>query len=466
MKWFDRLETMAAMRPEHIAVEDASGRMTYGQLMSRLRQSQRKLLHEGYHPGMKVIVRSGSQLEFILSFLSLLSVGCWVIPLSTDKSAEEVESLAEAAGAVVFPKGWFASASWPGDDPEPAFMKPAEEGTGICHLTSGTTDAPKLCIRPLQALVAEGEAYCRTFRLTPEDRMLSPAPMLHSYALGAGLMAALTAGMSIRTVDGFNPRAVLRLVEEHRITCLILVPAMARALGNTYAKRPYDLSSLRVSLVGAGPVTEETYNRFKERFGIALLSNYGSTETGGVISRLEPLPFASIGKPMHGVGIKLADALGGRVNTGEVGELWVKTDSMLSGYVGESSLPLDEEGYFPMGDLALQDSEGYLYIKGRTKLMINVGGKKVNPYEVEELLMTLPGVKECAVVGVPKPNGEEAVKAFIAAESHVTEEMVRKYCYEHLSGYKLPSRIEMVSGLPRNQVGKIKREELRKGYEI
>lgn len=291
------------------------------------------------------------------------------------------------------------------------------------------------------------------------ERILSAAPLYHSYALGAALIAALVSGGCLYTVDRFVPRKILELIQQYKINIAVMVPMMARAICNTFSAEQYDLSSIRVALVGAGQITEELYVQFKQRFGITLSSNYGSTETGGIVSRLEPLPFTSIGKPMCGVEIKIYGDCGEPVSAGQEGELWVRCGGMFKGYLGENSAIFDSEGFFPMGDIVLQDKDGYLYIKGRKKLLVNIGGKKVNPYEVEEVLRGYPGVKECAVVGAKRANMEEYIKAVIVGEG-IEEIALRNYCAQILSRHKIPSIIIFRDSIPKNRLGKINREEL------
>lgn len=459
MTLFDIIEHNATEKPENIALMDENETISYKQLYTYIKSNQRILNMNGYTSGQKVILQTKSQLDFALAFLSLLSVECWIIPVSNDISPSELQGVIDFTGAVVLPCEILKLLKSTGSSDNDNYKKPSEDKTGIYHLTSGTTGMPKLCIRTLECLVAEGVSYYKTFGIKMDDKILSISPLYHSYAMGAALMASMVSGGCLFTINSFVPRMVLRLIQKHKITILILVPAMASMICKTFITETFDLSSLRIALVGAGAITEEVYNNFREKYGVTLLSNYGSTETGGIVSRLEPLPYSSIGKPMYGVEIKLCNDKGEDVALGEEGELWVRCGGMLKGYFGKEPLLLDEQGFFPMGDIAVKDEQGYLYIKGRKKLIIKVGGKKVNPYEVEEVLLGFQGIKECVVVGLRKPNGEERVKAIIVGDN-VKEEDLRKYCSERLSKHKIPSVIEFRESIPKNKLGKIKREEL------
>lgn len=459
MNLFDYIEEFASIDENRIAIIDDRMSLSYGQLYRCLKYNQDMLAAKGYTRGEKIALKAQGQLKFVISLLCLLSFECWVIPIPAEATDAEQKKIVEFTGSRVFCKETLEYANIPIDYNKSVLLKPAADMTGIYHLTSGTTGIPKLCIRTLECLTAEGLCYKKTFSIKSDDRIFSVPPLYHSYALGAALMATMVSGGGLYILDGFVPRKILRTIEEKKITFLILVPFMARILCNTYTKQLFDLSSVRVALVGAGVVTKEIYDNFRDRYGIALLSNYGSTETGGVVSRLTPMPYTSIGKPMDGVEIKLCNDGGECVLPGEEGEIWVKCQGMLKGYWGESDLSLDGQGFFPMGDIAVEDEDNYLFIKGRKKLLISVGGKKVNPYEVEEVILSFPGVKDCAVAGISRPNGEQGVKAFVVG-GRVIESDLRKFCVARLSSHKTPLVIEFTDSIPRNELGKIKREEL------
>ncbi len=459
MKLFDCIEEYALKNPESLAFMSDDISITYGVLYNYLKYNQAALKRMGYKSGETVILKEGGQLEFAVVFLSLLSLGCWVVPVTADMAGNELERIAVCTKAKIYPDKFMDFSGNYHEYKNIPFIKPKEDSGGIYHLSSGTTSDSKLCIRTIRALLTEGLSYKKTLSIGNKDIILSGSPLCHSYALGAALMAALASGACFYAIDRFIPRKILGIVQKNRITILILVPILAGTLVKTYSEHAFDVSSLNVVLVGAGAITEEIYNGFKEKYGICLMSNYGSTETGGIISRLEPQPYKSIGKPMHGVQIKLKQEDTECTKPGEEGEVWVKCDAMLAGYLGVDETLFDEQGFFPMGDIAYFDADHNLYLVGRKKLFVSVGSRKVNPYEVEQLILTFPGVSECAVLGIRKKNGEEAVKALIVGEK-IKKSDLRKYCLTKVSDYKVPSIIEFVSSIPKNDIGKIKRKEL------
>jgi long-chain acyl-CoA synthetase len=342
-----------------------------------------------------------------------------------------------------------------------SFSKEDMSNTGIYHLTSGTTCRPKLCIRTLEAIMNEALSYKETYSLYNRDKILSIPTLQHSYAMGAALFTSIVLGASLHMIDNFIPRKVINIIKSRKITVLIMVPIIAKALCNTFTQPTDELSSIRIALVGAGAISAELYYGFKEKFGITLLSNYGSTETGGVIARTEPLPYSSIGKPMSGVKVKLCDDNGERVKQGQEGEIRVKCDGMLRGYLMEETSAFDDEGYFKTGDIAIQDEQDNLLVKYRKKLLINVGGKKILPCEIEEVLLSFNGVKECVVVGIGEEQEQKGVKAIIVGEE-IDEVALREYCAKKLENYKLPSIIEFRQSISKNNLGKISYSDLAK----
>lgn len=433
--------------------------ITYDELYRLISSNQFKFQENGLRYGDNVILQTDDQKEFCILFLSLLAYGCWVIPTSTELTHFEIEKIKNMTNAVLIenPEVYMDIRTCNLDEELRTIYVDAEK-CGIYHMTSGSTGKTKLCVRTLNSLLSEGESFVYTFTITCDDKILSCAPLYHSYALGAVIMPAIISGACIYATKKFLPRQTLRIVDEYKITIMIMVPVMAKALCDVYTVNQYSILSVRVALVGAGAISMELYEHFKNKFGIFLMSNYGSTETGGLLSRVSEQPYCSVGKAMKGVEWKICDEKGNEVGQGQEGELCIKTNGMLSGYYQNGDSVFDSEGFFHMGDLAVYDADYNIFIKGRKKILINVGGKKVNPVEVEDVIMELGGVKECAVVGV-KRGEKEVVKAFVVLSTAGKNE-VKEFCKKRLSQYKVPDLYEFVNELPHLSVGKIDRKKL------
>jgi len=458
---FAYIKEYAANSPNKIAIIEKNRIINYQELFNCIINQSAKLKKMGFYKQQRVLLKYNRQSTFIINFLSLLEVGCWVIPIPSEITDDELEKIVNLTKGVKLPVEDFTPEVYNSGEEQGVWKIADSENTGIYHLTSGSTGTPKFCVRTLKALTLEGLSFKKTFDISDDDIILSMAPLNHSFALGATIMTALVSGAGIYTMDNFTPRLALKEIQTNKITILVLVPAIAGVLCDVTTKKNYDLKSLRIVLAGAGSINGKLYYEFQDKFGISLMSNYGSTETGGIVSRLEPLPYESIGKPMMGVEIKICDANGRKIINGQAGELRVKCKSMLNSYWLDPKLPFDEDGYLPMGDIAKIDEKGYLFIMGRIKSIINVSGKKVNPFEVEEILLEHSKISECVVRGIKKSNGDEAVRAFIVS-NNLTEEEIRNYCQIKLSSYKVPSEIIFLKALPRNKTGKIKWEELQR----
>jgi long-chain acyl-CoA synthetase len=269
-------------------------------------------------------------------------------------------------------------------------------------------------------------------------------------------------------VPEFNRNNVLETLERERITVFPAVPVMLDVLSRTYTDKPKNLTSLRLVISAGAPLKEHTFQKFHEKFSIYPRQLYGSTETGVIAINLCSIDeierrFNSVGRPVKNVIVKVFDEEGGEMPAGAEGELAVKSPSMTSGYYG---LPQETErvfrnGYYFTGDLGVIDPAGYIYIKGRKKFLINVGGFKVDPEEVENLLSKHPDVLESAVLGITDRDGNERVKAVVVARRRIPVREILEFCSEKIAEYKLPSIVEFRSELPRSPAGKILRERLK-----
>lgn len=443
------------------AISNGEKTITYKQLISYIKSNRRKLIESKYYNGQKVILQEKAQDDFIVAFLSLLVAGCWIIPVQSTLTDQELETIKKNLNAVIFPEEKFNLYEENVGNGEEVLTCDLDN-CGILHPTSGTTGALKYCIRTLRGLTNEGISFRNVFQIKEEERFISLPPMSHSFALGAVMMAALVSGSCIYTTSRFVPWSALKKIEECKITFAVLVPFMAKMMVSARSQKKYDLSNLRVALVGAGALSKEIFEGFHKRFGVYLMSNYGSTETGGVVSRLSPQPFNSIGKPQEGVSVKILDENHLERRQNEIGEVWIKSKGMFTGYVNNKNV-FDRNGYFSMGDLASFDEHGNLYIKGRKKWIVNIGGKKVNPLEVEEVIKKYHGIEECFVTGIAREGKEEMLVAFLIGKKVEASELV-KHCLNYLSNYKIPKRILYLDEMPRNKSGKVDRNALIEEY--
>lgn len=452
MTIFEYLAKHAKENPDKISLISPKYKLTYEELYKTIAYNQS---HLNFDSNKSVILKMVNQTDYTLNLLVLLSMGLWVVPIPPASSESELAKIKSVVGDSIIIDDENNPITINYDTTETLKQIDGDKA-GIYHMTSGSTGEPKFCVRSINNLTVEGESYRETLNLSASDKILNLPPLYHSYALGAACIAGIVSGSAIYAMDKFIPRKAMDLIHNEKPTIMILVPFMVKMMATTYISQQKDFSSLRIALAGSGKINKETYQLFVERFKLPLMCNYGSTETGGLITRLLPEPFDAIGKPMAGVECKLVDEEGKLVKQGAEGEVWIKTAAMLKEYLNNNSLYLDDDGFYNMNDIGVQDEEGNYYIKRRKKSIINIAGKKVNPLEVEEVLLEYPGVKDCIVLGFTRDNGNEAVKAVVAVSKEVTEGDLRKYCHLKLSQIKVPSKFELCSSIPRNELGKVK----------
>jgi len=275
----------------------------------------------------------------------------------------------------------------------------------------------------------------------------------------------------LRDVD---PTTILEAVVDHRITNLLLVPAVIQSMLDTPSVHACDFANLRVIVYGASPISDDVLVRAIERFGGVFAQVYGMTETTGSITQLDgaehvPDLLRSCGKPYPWVQIRVVGKDGNDAATGAVGELWTQSDQNMIGYWNNpdaTAATLTADGWLKTGDAGYADADGYLYLQDRIKDMIVSGGENVYPSEVENVLMTHPGVADAAVIGVPDDTWGEAVKAVVVPGPGVTlhETDLIGFAKAHLAGFKLPKTVDFVASLPRTPSGKVLKRELRDPY--
>lgn len=372
-------------------------------------------------------------------------------------------------------------------DVRPGRADPArhDPDVALIQFTSGTTGDPKPVLLRHSGVIELIDGVIAKLRGAParpsgEASGRAPArpPMPNlvpvSLSLWAGIytvLFALRVGAPVVVMDGFDTRRFVELVRRFGIRSTVLPPAAMAMLADDEGVT--DLAPLRFVRSITAPLSPLQARRFKDRFGIAVLNSYGQTEIGGEIVGWNAADsrahgddkLGSVGRPHQGVEVRAVSAEGEPLGVDESGELWVRTPALSAGYADGTDLGdrLTTDGWFRTGDVGRVDADGFVWIEGRVSDMINRGGLKVHPGEVEEVLRTAPAVADAAVVGVPDDRLGEVPWAFVvpaAGASVPKSEVLAALCREHLAPYKVPVRFVPVDGLPRNEVGKVLRNEL------
>ncbi len=336
--------------------------------------------------------------------------------------------------------------------------------------TSGTTGT----LKAAQHTQASYAAICRNvlLNLVPvreDDAMLQAASLIH--ASGVFVLPFWLRGARTVIMPAFEPKEFLRLLDAEAITAINLVPTMLQMLLQQPDVDARDYRTLRTIIYGASPIPQPVLARAMAVFGRErFFQYYGQTEAPLCITVLRPEDHAgerlrSCGKPSIDVEVKLVDPAGAEVPAGREGEIAVRAPSMMAGYFAAPELDAEmrlPDGWLRTRDVGVFDRDGFLYLLDRTSDMIVTGGYNVYPREVEDVLLTHPAVRECAVIGLPDETWVEAVVAVVVAEpGTVGEDELIAFCRDRLAGYKKPQRVIFDAVIPKTAVGKVSRKTLR-----
>jgi long-chain acyl-CoA synthetase len=338
--------------------------------------------------------------------------------------------------------------------------------------TGGTTGVAKgamLTHRNMVANMLQADAWITGSAKAGEEIIVTALPLYHIFSLTAnGLVFTRMGALNLLITNPRDMKGFVKELSKERFTAITGVNTLFNGLLNTPGFADLDFSGLHLSLGGGMAVQRSVAERWKKTTGVTLAEAYGLTETSPAAC-INPLDLkeynGSIGLPIPSTYVQIWTDDGQVLPIGEVGELCIKGPQVMKGYWNrpdETAKVLDANGWLRTGDIARMDENGYVYIVDRKKDMILVSGFNVYPNEIEDIVMRHPGVAEVAAVGIDDEHSGEVVKIFVVRKDPaLTEEALREYCRENLTGYKRPKQIEFRDTLPKTNVGKILRRELR-----
>ena len=349
---------------------------------------------------------------------------------------------------------------------------PAAGDIAVLQYTGGTTGVAKgamLTHRNLMANMLQCRALMGSSLHEASEIIVAPLPLYHIYAFTFHCMAMMLIGNHNLLVT--NPRDLPGMIKDlakHKFTGFVGLNTLFVALCNNEEFRKLDFSGLKLTLSGGMALQMATAERWKEVTGCSICEGFGMTETSPVatVNPVDNIQLGTIGIPVPSTLCKVIDDNGVEQPLGERGELCVKGPQVMKGYWQRQDATdeiLDADGWLKTGDIAVIQADGYLRIVDRKKDMILVSGFNVYPNELEDVLATLPGVLQCAAIGIPDERSGEAIKLFVVAKPGATlsKEQVMEHMRANVTGYKMPKAIEFRETLPTTNVGKILRRELR-----
>jgi len=335
--------------------------------------------------------------------------------------------------------------------------------------TSGTTGLPKGAMITHGNVLFNVQSTIVGHGFRPDDVHILVVPLFHVTGLNTIMPTAFHQGATLVVTARTAPSEVLALVQEHRATTFFAVPTTMILLLQAPGIQQFDVSSLRLVAYSGAPMPVRSIERLRQVFPLANLHNFfGLTETTSVTTVL-PNDQAlqrpeSIGRAVPGLELKIVNDAGAMLPPGEVGELLVRGPSIVKGYYNRPEATAESivDGWLHTGDTAFIDEEGYVFLQGRKKEMIIVGGENVYPVEVENVLSKHPAVAEAAVISIPHPVFGEVVKAVVVLHpgATATERDLKRHCTEELASYKVPQSFEFRDALPRNPSGKVVKRRL------
>lgn len=471
--------------------------LTYADLLDLSGRVARVLQDFGVRPGDRVAAQVEKSAEALMLYLGSLRAGAAFLPLNTAYTAGEIRYFlgdAEPALFVCRPEletpmrelarkvgvGQVETLGERGDgslmalvraaSPVDADMPRGKDDLAAILYTSGTTGRSKGAMLSHGNLASNALALRDFWRFTAEDRLLHALPIFHTHGLFVATNVTLAAGGSLIFLPRFDAGEIIRLLP--KATAMMGVPTFyTRLLARPDFTREL-VAHMRLFVSGSAPLSAETHKEFMARTGHAILERYGMTETNMNTSNPyegERIP-GSVGVPLPGVELRVTDPETGReLPRGGIGMIEVKGPNVFQGYwrmPEKTKAEFREDGFFITGDLGYVDERGYVYISGRGKDLIISGGFNVYPAEVEGAIEALPGVAECAVIGVPHPDFGEGVVAVVVPKpgAQLDERQMLTALSGELAKYKLPKRIFVADSLPRNAMGKIQKNVLRDAH--
>lgn len=403
--------------PDAVALVEHDRVVTRAMLLARARE-----LAPRFSEGELVALQLPNSSEFVATLLAAVDRGAIVVLFDRDAPKSEVAAVMRHFGQPKLP-------------PEARVLK----------LTSGSTGMPKAIVCSIDNLVADAQNICSTMDIRPAETNLGAIPFSHSYGFSNLVVPLLIQGTPVVVSNEYLPLSLIGLANRHRCTIAPLIPMVFEHLSSL----PLDdgrFESVRTFISAGAPLPPSTSKRFRDRFGIDIHSFYGCSEVGGIAYDRSggAVERGTIGTAMNGVEINGA----------------IRGANVTLGYLFDADTFVPFEGQFTPDDIIEHRENGEIALVGRISEWINTAGKKVNPREVEQVILQLEGVRDVKVYGEPAGSRGEVVAAAVVASDGITRETIRDFCRSRLSSHKVPRIVKLIDAIPVDERGKVKRAAL------
>ncbi|GER90174.1 hypothetical protein KDW_43360 [Dictyobacter vulcani] len=493
---------------EHTALIYNETRVSYQELYAQIHGFSHGLRSLGVEAGSRVVLVLPNMPEFVISYYAAANLQAIFVPLSPSLQDDELNFYledsqpqiiitdlrhAETCQRVIAHLGrdiklvvvdgvYESSLTFQEliqeNAPEWETTDDVFAGDMVYHYSSGSTGRPKRVGRTQKNLVLDADNMAEILQVQSSDVILCTVPLFHSYGQLLFVLTPICAGATLVLLeqvyqDGMivdvpivaRVERILELIKKEHVTLFPAVPYVFGALAETPLETATDLTSVRACFSAGSFLAREVFDRFLARFQLPIRQTYGTTEGGLIAANVEPGPtirYDSLGTTPANVEVKILNEDLSEVAPGEIGEVVVRSPTLTSGYANMPALNREafQDGYYFTGDLGRKDEDGNLYLTGRKKLLIETGGYKVDPLEVEDVLAAHPKVAEVAIVGLDGQHEEKTIAAFIIPREACSADELIAYAQEHVAHYKVPREIFFRESLPKSSLGKIMRGEL------
>ena len=471
----------AYITPDRVALgKEKIEKFTYQELLLEINRVSSFLHHRLLlRKGDRIAILSQNRVEYFITYFAVAQLGLIVVPLNIRLSASELAYQIEDSGAkaILYEKELeplynqlnhlvsFESANifeesystFNAESDQNDFEENSQDDPYIICYTSGTTGKPKGAVLTQENMFWNALNNQYALDITSSDKCLVILPLFHIGGIGLFAFPTFLAGGTVIVPGKFQPKQVLKLIEDLKVTVMMGVPTIFNALSSEESFGKTDFKSVRVFCSGGAPCPIELIRAYHEQ-GVPLYQGFGMTETSPTVFMLSQEDYqrkiGSIGKPVMFCDIDLVDENGTPVKQGEVGELIIKGGNVFKEYWGlpDKTAEAIKGGWFYTGDLAYKDEEGFIYIAGRKKDMIISGGENIYPLEVEQVIGEMNGINEVAVIGIQDDKWGEVPIAIVSLKDNhsLTEEEIHNYCSSKLAKYKVPKRVVFLDELPKN----------------
>jgi len=498
MRIIDLLKNSGAARPQALAIKSGTFELSYRQMLSDTESLSQRLRSAGCTRGTKVAIVLENSAEYLVSFFAVSAASGIILPLSTRMTPYEVAGFVERADVsiVVTSESWgkrlsgamgevlssavvcvrYDSSGKLAADIVKGGRLETEENCGDIALmvpTSGTTGVPKIVMLTDDNLLFNMAVFRLLMGFDAPQVAYCGLSLHHIYCICAQVLTHISRGDTlVVTSRPFFIRDFLKTVQRDRVTASAFVPSMAILLAEYPRPQEFEIGSLKYITLSGAKTPSSTYRSLTKRYPqTRFINTYGMSEAGSRISIAAPFPqdypLESVGRPMPGVSVRIADEKGNDLPADCAGQILIKSSGVMKGYYKQRDLTAQMlvDGWLKTGDIGKVDEHGNLFILGRIKDVIVTGGENVCPFEIEECLIEHPAVREAAVVGRTDRLLQEVPCAFIVGRNgnrNPTDVDIKKFCRVRLSSHKVPRFVRFVEQLPRLGASKIDRNSLKK----